>query len=65
MNLSMSDTEVLPRKHPGEDDSNHWAGRNLVSVPRDRQKVGGNVHSRTGHESPKGEQRYSSTLSLT
>jgi hypothetical protein len=25
----------------------------------------GNVHTRTGHESPKGEKRYSSTLSLT
>jgi len=25
----------------------------------------GNVHPRTGHDGPEGEQRYSSTLSLT
>jgi len=36
LNLSMSDTEVLPQKHLGDDGSNHWAGRNLVSVPRAR-----------------------------
>jgi hypothetical protein len=30
-----------------------------------RDKKKGTVHPRTGHEGPEGEQRYSSTLSLT
>jgi hypothetical protein len=34
-------------------------------VDRDSFPVKGNVRSRTGHEGPEGEWKYSSTLSLT
>jgi hypothetical protein len=34
-------------------------------VGKGKGKVNGNVHPRTGHEGPEGEEMYSSTLSLT
>jgi len=34
-----------------------------IYIYKDKDK--GKVHSRTGHEGSKGEERYSSTLSLT
>jgi hypothetical protein len=34
-------------------------------LPTGKGKGKGKIHPRTGHESPKGEQRFISTLSLT
>jgi len=37
----------------------------ILPVVMDKIKGNDKCHNRTGHESPDGEQRYSSTLSLT
>jgi len=46
----------------------NWPEESRYSLPfvgGVQEKVKGKVHPRTGHESPKGEERCSSTLSLT
>jgi hypothetical protein len=43
-----------------------WINNYVLTMGRKvRVKAKGKVHPRTGHEDPKGEQRYNSTLSLT
>jgi hypothetical protein len=43
----------------------HSTLRNITEEQRTYTRIKGKVHPITGHESPEGEQRYSSTLSLT
>jgi len=61
------------RRQPRPSVQNTMCSVSIVQTIRQERQVGlckhckgkGKYHARTGHEGPEGEQRYSSTLSLT
>ena len=59
----------LGKRHSSKELSTKLGRSKLHVIPQGRallkREGKGKVHPRTGHEGPKGEQRYSATLSLT